>query len=119
MAEGIQTVAGALPAGSQVDRYVINQAIERADPFTLLYAARDSESGDAVQLVELFPSEFVTREGTEVRPRNEDVKRSFTWGLRGFSDQATGLQRIEHPNVACVLRAISSVSGSPSSGAMA
>jgi len=105
MAEGIQTGTGALPGGTQVDRYVIDQVIERNDPFTFLYSARDAESGDAVQLVELFPTEFVSREGTEVRPRSEDVKRSFTWGLRGFFDQATGLQRIEHPNIACVLRA--------------
>ncbi|MGK3891090.1 hypothetical protein, partial [Enterococcus faecium] len=70
MAEGIQSVPGALPGGTQVDRYVVDQVIERSDPFTLLYAARDVESGDPVQLVELYPAEFVTREGAEVRPRS-------------------------------------------------
>jgi serine/threonine protein kinase len=105
MAEGIQTGAVALPSGTQVDRYVADQMIERSDPFTLTYTARDVESGDMVQLVELFPAEFVTREGSEVRARNDDLRRALNWGLRGFADQSAGMQRLEHPNIACVLRA--------------
>jgi hypothetical protein len=103
VADESQAPRAALPAGTQVGRYIIEDVWNRPDAFAIRYTARDSESGERVILKEFFPSEFVTREGREVRPLNEDARRTYHWGLRGFADEAAGLQRIEHPGIVRVL----------------
>ncbi len=99
MADESKVGSAALPAGTQVDRYVIEDIWTRPDAFAFRYFARDRESGERVVLKEFFPAEFVTRSGNEVRPLSEDARRSYHWGLRGFADESAGLQRINHPGI--------------------
>jgi hypothetical protein len=99
VADNSQVNRTVLPAGSQVGRYIIDDVPAETDAFAISYHALDAESGEAVVLREFFPVEFVTREGTEVRPINDDARRSFNWGLRSFSDQAAGLRSVKHPGV--------------------
>jgi TonB family protein len=103
IADSAETPVAPLPVGTVLDRYRIEQLHEHSDHFSLLYRARDTISNTEVLLREFAPAEFVVREGNELRPRSEDVRRTVHWGLRGFADQAAGLQSLRQSRVVQIL----------------
>jgi TonB family protein len=103
IADSAETPVAPLPVGTVLDRYRIEQLDEHSDHFSLLYRARDTISNTEVLLREFAPAEFVVREGNELRPRSEDVRRTVHWGLRGFADQAAGLQSLRQSRVLQIL----------------
>jgi TonB family protein len=103
IADSAETPVAPLPVGAVLDRYRIEQLDEHSDHFSLLYRAHDTIGNTEVLLREFAPAEFVVREGNELRPRSEDVRRTVHWGLRGFADQAAGLQSQRQSRVLQVL----------------
>lgn len=93
----------ALPAGTQLGGCTLLSLAARGR-FSLNYEAR-AQDGSPVAVKELFPDEFVTRSGLEVRPRDPDDRAALRWWMRSFLDKANSLSGLRHPHLVTVLQA--------------
>ncbi|HSH28885.1 MAG TPA: serine/threonine-protein kinase [Thiohalobacter sp.] len=89
----------ALAAGTRLDRYHIVKTLGGGG-FSLVYLARDTDSGTQVIIKEYIPSKLAcrTRDG-QVAPRSQAEADRFNRGRMLFLQEAGALARLKHPNI--------------------
>jgi len=96
--------ASILPAGTNIDQYVIGGVLGRGG-FGITYLVRDHLLEKDFALKEFFPEDLVRREGTSVRfSARPNSESDYRWGLRKFYDEARLLAQFNHPNIVSVRR---------------
>lgn len=99
--------AAALPAGHQLEEYVIEQLLGQGG-FGITYLARDTRLGAKVAIKEYFPQSFAARKNTLIirpaPPPGGAAEKNYQWGLQEFLKEAQALARFKHPNIVRVLR---------------
>lgn len=103
-----QSSSQVLPAGYELDEYVIEQEIG-AGGFGITYKAYDKQLDRYVAIKEYFPFNLASRdEGMHVSPKTrvaQDVDE-YQWGLSRFIQEARTLALFEHPSIIRVIRYI-------------
>ena len=99
MNEGSSDRLDALPAGTELQGYVIESVLGHGG-FGIVYQARHNELGTIVAIKEYMPAELSVRRNTAVEPRSESCSELYEDGLRRFLDEARQLVRFQsHPCV--------------------
>ena len=90
--------ADALPTGSELHGHRLEKVLG-AGSFGITYLAWH-KALNARTVVKEFMPEFALREGgSTVRPRGENDRKLFEWGLSRFLDEARLLYSLKHPHV--------------------
>ena len=96
---GAQRSSDALPVGTLVREYVIEDVLGRGGS-GIVYRARHTELSTEVALKEYLPSELAVRSGSGVRLRSASHQSVFNDCLRRFREEARQLVKFEtHPSV--------------------
>ena len=97
--------ADILPTGTALENYAITGLIGQGG-FGVVYLARDTHSNRTVAIKEFLPTAIAARgRGGNVLPRNGDLARAYTSGLKGFLREANLLAEFAHPALVGVHRA--------------
>jgi serine/threonine protein kinase len=89
-----------LPRGYRLDIYEIEKVLGTPGSFGITYAARVRRSGDWVAIKELFPVDYVVRDGPQtVVPLTSEAKAMFLAAMEMFRREANILSKIKHQNV--------------------
>ena len=97
--------ADILPTGTALENYAITGLIGQGG-FGVVYLARDTHSNRTVAIKEFLPTAIAARgRGGYVLPRNGDLARAYTSGLKGFLREANLLAEFAHPALVGVHRA--------------
>ncbi len=95
--------AQALPADTRIDNYVIERPLGGGG-FSLVYLARDRESGRAVVIKEYMPTRHAVRgEGLKVCASSDRHAERFAHGQRLFFQEASTLATLKHPTIVNVI----------------
>jgi serine/threonine protein kinase len=93
----------ALPALSRLHWYVLERVLGQGG-FGITYLARDTNLDQQVAIKEYLPVDVATRQqDATVRPRGEDLRERYRWGLERFIQEARTLARFDHPSIVRVL----------------
>lgn len=93
-----------LAIGHVIEDYRITAVLGQGG-FGITYKARDETLRRDVAIKEYLPQQFAIRDGTgTVRPRSDDDRDLFEWGLTRFVDEGRALAMFRHPNIASVIR---------------
>ena len=99
MNEGSSDRLDALPAGTELQGYVIESVLGHGG-FGIVYQARHNELGTIVAIKEYMPAELSVRRNSAVEPRSESSSELYEDGLRRFLDEARQLVKFQsHPCV--------------------
>ena len=99
MNEGSSDRLDALPAGTELQGYVVESVLGHGG-FGIVYQARHHELGTVVAIKEYMPAELSVRRNSSVEPRSESCSELYEDGLRRFLDEARQLVRFQnHPCV--------------------
>ena len=106
MRDRSRNVEDALPPGTRIEEFVIEQALQSGG-FGMTYLAQDRSLGRRVAIKEYLPREWGGRrsDGT-VGPRSASYAADFRWGLARFLEEARTLARLDHPRIVRVYRVI-------------
>lgn len=97
------TRAQALPADTRIDSYVIEKPLGGGG-FSVVYRARDCESGRPVVIKEYMPTRHAVRgEGMRVCANSERHAERFAHGRRLFFQEASTLATLKHPTIVNVI----------------
>ena len=89
----------ALPALTHLHWYVLERVLGQGG-FGITYLAKDTNLDQRVAIKEYLPVEFATRlPDSSVRPRMEELRERYRWGLDRFIQEARTLARFDHPNI--------------------
>lgn len=93
----------ALPAGTQVDEYVLEQILG-AGGFSVVYLARTARSDQTVVIKEYMPTSLAVRgPDKSVMCRDDKNNDRFTIGRKLFFQEASTLTTLKHPNIVNVV----------------
>jgi serine/threonine protein kinase len=93
-----------LPAGYILDVYQFERVLGKPGTFGITYAARNVKSGKRLAIKELFPSDYVIRDGTHrVVVQTKSDEQALVEAVRMFRQEATILSKVQHDNVIKVL----------------
>jgi len=93
----------ALPALSQLHWYVVERVLGQGG-FGITYLARDTNLDQTVAIKEYLPVDVATRApDATIRPRTEELRDRYRWGLERFVQEARILARFDHPHIVRVL----------------
>ena len=96
---------GALPVGTELQDYILEQAIGRGD-FCITYRAKEKLTGKAVTIREIFPKDYAYRnpeEGASVII-HKNFEFAYTHALKIYVEEATALMRVPYnPHIVQVL----------------
>ncbi len=97
----------ALAPGTRLENYVINQKLGGGG-FSIVYLAREVDSGDLVAIKEYMPRKLAYRgeDGCSIHPLDDKTAEHFAHGRRLFFQEANTLAGIKHPNIINVLNFI-------------
>lgn len=99
MSEGSSDRLDALPAGAELQGYVVESVLGHGG-FGIVYQARHHELGTVVAIKEYMPAELCVRRDGSVEPRSNSCRELYEDGLRRFLDEARQLVRFQrHPCV--------------------
>ncbi len=88
-----------LPSGTRLDYYTLHRLIGSGG-FSLIYLAREDDTGDEVAIKEYLPKRFARRgEGGTIHFSSENDQEKFYRGLRLFFLEAKALATLHHPNI--------------------
>lgn len=88
-----------LPAGTNLDCYSIIRLMGSGG-FSLIYLAKDNDSGDNVVIKEYLPKKLTSRgPGLEVEVIGEKALEQFNQGRKLFYQEAKALAVLKHPNI--------------------
>ena len=106
MRDRSRNVEDALPPGTRIEEFEIEQALQSGG-FGMTYLAQDRSLGRRVAIKEYLPREWGGRraDGT-VGPRSASYAADFRWGLARFLEEARTLARLDHPRIVRVYRVI-------------
>ena len=89
----------ALPALSRLHWYVVERVLGQGG-FGITYLARDTNLDQPVAIKEYLPIDVATRmPDATIRPRTEELRDRYRWGLDRFVQEARTLARFDHPNI--------------------
>ena len=89
----------ALPAEYRLHWYVLERVLGQGG-FGITYLARDTNLDQPVAIKEYLPIDVATRKpDSTVRPRADDQRDRYRWGLDRFIREARTLARFDHPNI--------------------
>ena len=89
----------ALPALSRLHWYVVERVLGQGG-FGITYLARDTNLDQPVAIKEYLPIDVATRmPDATIRPRTEELRDRYRWGLDRFIREARTLARFDHPNI--------------------
>jgi serine/threonine protein kinase len=92
-----------LPAGYVLDVYRFERILGSPGTFGVTYAARHTKSGKRLAIKELFPSDYVIRDGGgRVVVQTKVDEDAFKEAIRMFRQEATILSKVKHDNVISV-----------------
>ncbi|EDY17346.1 serine/threonine protein kinase [Chthoniobacter flavus Ellin428] len=93
-----------LPAGYILDVYQFERVLGSPGTFGITYAARNVKNGKRLAIKELFPSDYVIRDGTHrVVVQTKSDEQVLVEAVRMFRQEATILSKVQHDNVIKVL----------------
>jgi serine/threonine protein kinase len=88
-----------LPAGTNLDCYSIIKLMGSGG-FSLIYLAKDNDSGDSVVIKEYLPKRLTARgPGLNVEVIGEKQREQFSQGRKLFFQEAKALAVLKHPNI--------------------
>ncbi|MEI9893407.1 MAG: protein kinase [Chthoniobacter sp.] len=89
-----------LPAGHILDVYRFERILGSPGTFGVTYAARHLKTGKRLAIKELFPSDYVIRDGAgRVVVQTKSDEQVFIEAMRMFRQEATILSKVKHANV--------------------
>lgn len=92
-----------LPKDYLLEHYRIERMIS-VGGFSLVYFAKDLQTGDAVAIKEYFPAKIACRtDGYHVGPASDELAGKFNEGRRLFFQEAQALEQLHHPNIVDVV----------------
>lgn len=92
-------IENALPEGSQIDKFVIEQTLGGGG-FSIVYRALSTEDNAQVVIKEYLPRGIATRDThQQVVPISADQADRFTHGRKLFFQEAGTLTSLKHPNI--------------------
>jgi len=93
-----------LPAGYVLDVYRFERVLGSPGTFGVTYAAQHTKTGQRLAIKELFPSDYVIRDGaSRVVVQTKSDEQVFVEAVRMFRQEATILSKVKHENVIQVL----------------
>ncbi|MEM1371084.1 MAG: serine/threonine-protein kinase [Pseudomonadota bacterium] len=93
-----------LPIGTLIGEYRV-EAVIGSGGFGVTYLARDSRLDAPVAVKEYYPVSMAVRgKDYSVRERPGNVKGGYAWGLEKFTNEASMLASLRHPNIVGVNR---------------
>ena len=93
-----------LPRGYRLDIYEIEKVLGNPGSFGITYAARVRGASDWVAIKELFPVDYVIRDGSQtVAPLGSEANKMFLSAMEMFRREADILSKIKHENVVRVI----------------
>jgi len=88
-----------LPAGTNLDCYSIIKLMGSGG-FSLIYLAKDNDSGDSVVIKEYLPKKLTARgPGLNVEVIGKKEREQFSQGRKLFYQEAKALAVLKHPNI--------------------
>lgn len=95
----MKNINNSLRAGTTLDKYTITKTLGGGG-FSLVYLARDEETGEQVVIKEYIPGKMATRDRNgKVVAISAAKSRSFQNGRMLFFQEASILSAIKHPNI--------------------
>jgi hypothetical protein len=92
-------ITNALPSGYQLHQYRISKILGGGG-FSIVYLARNNQTGNLVVIKEYLPMNEATRpDGETVESLSTESYSTFTTGMKRFFDEANALAKINHPNI--------------------
>jgi serine/threonine protein kinase len=89
-----------LPSGHILDVYQFERILGSPGTFGVTYAARHLKTGKRLAIKELFPSDYVIRDGAgRVVVQTKSDEQVFVEAVRMFRQEATILSKVKHDNV--------------------
>ena len=97
----------ALAPGTRLENYVITKKLGGGG-FSIVYLAREVDSGDEVAIKEYMPRKLAYRgeDGCTIHSLDNKAAEQFAHGRRLFFQEANTLASIKHPNIINVLNFI-------------
>ena len=106
MTDRSRSVEEALPPGTRLEEFVIEQGLQSGG-FGVTYLARDESLGRRVAIKEYLPLEWAGRRADgSVGPRSASQAQDYEWGLARFLDEARTLARLDHVRIVRVYRVL-------------
>ena len=95
----MRNINNSLSAGTRLDKYTITKTLGGGG-FSLVYLARDEETGEQVVIKEYLPGKMATRDRNgKVVAISADRSRAFQNGRMLFFQEASILSALKHPNI--------------------
>ena len=90
---------GALPQGTRIDRYEVEQVLSATDAGVRYRCRTDDEAHETVAVVECFPPSLVRREGWTLVGHTARAATEFQTMLEQFRKDAANAMSFRHPGV--------------------
>src|SRR3972149_8343537 len=92
-------IDNALTEGHMLHQYRIAKTIGGGG-FSIVYLARNTQTGKWVVIKEYLPDKQATRaDGETVENLSASTANTFNTGMKRFFDEAKALSTIQHPNI--------------------
>lgn len=99
----MMTTGTPLPSGYMLQEYRIDEVLG-AGAFGITYRGWDTNLKAAVAIKEFFPSDLVSRDGSNVHIKSGEDADLYQFGLDAFVSEAQILAQFKHPNIVRVSR---------------
>jgi serine/threonine protein kinase len=101
----------ALPQNTVLDGSYRIERVIGCGGFGITYEAEDMRLRTRVALKEYYPADFSDRDADmSVRPKSDQHRTTFAWGLSSFLEEAQILARFRHPSIVRVTRVFEALS---------